>query len=69
MRGMQRAETLLGSSMNAKCRVTAPETNIGIWFNPSCTWCAYGKIYRNDGSMTPGVNAETGRYEPGRRSR
>ncbi len=28
-------------------------------FNPELYLRAYGKIYRNDGSMTPGVNEET----------
>ena len=28
-------------------------------FNPELYLRAYGKIYRNDGAMTPGVNAET----------
>ena len=28
-------------------------------FNPALYLRAYGKIYRNDGAMTPGVTAET----------
>ena len=56
---MQRAETLLEIIHERGKRGLPLERLYRHLFNPELYLRAYGKIYRNDGSMTPGVNAET----------
>jgi hypothetical protein len=56
---MQRAETLLEIIHGRGKRGLPLERLYRHLFNPELYLRAYGKIYRNDGSMTPGVNAET----------
>jgi retron-type reverse transcriptase len=56
---MQRAETLLEIIHERGKRGSPLERLYRHLFNPELYLRAYGKIYRNDGSMTPGVNEET----------
>jgi len=56
---MQRAETLLEIIHERGKRGLPLERLYRHLFNPELYLRAYGKIYRNDGSMTPGVSAET----------
>ncbi len=56
---MQRAEALLEIIHERGKRGLPLERLYRQLFNPELYLRAYGKIYRNDGSMTPGVNAET----------
>src|SRR6476661_3167859 len=56
---MQRAETLLEIIHERGKRGLPLERLYRHLLNPELYLRAYGKIYRNDGSMTPGVNAET----------
>ncbi len=56
---MQRAETLLEIIHERGQRGLHLERLYRHLFNPELYLRAYGKIYRNDGSMTPGVNEET----------
>ena len=56
---MQRAETLLEIIHERGKRGLPLERLYRQLFNPELYLRAYGKIYRNDGAMTPGVNAET----------
>ena len=56
---MQRAETLLEIIHERGKRGLPLERLYRHLFNPELYLRAYGKIYRNDGSMTPGVNEET----------
>jgi group II intron reverse transcriptase/maturase len=56
---MQRAETLLEIIHERGERGLHLERLYRHLFNPELYLRAYGKIYRNDGSMTPGVNEET----------
>jgi group II intron reverse transcriptase/maturase len=56
---MQRAETLLEIIHERGERGSPLERLYRHLFNPELYLRAYGKIYRNDGSMTPGVNEET----------
>ena len=56
---MQRAEALLEIIHERGKRGLPLERLYRHLFNPELYLRAYGKIYRNDGSMTPGVNAET----------
>ena len=62
---MQRAETLLEIIHERGKRGLPLERLYRHLFNPELYLRAYGKIYRNDGSMTPGVNdGDRGRDEP-----
>ena len=56
---MQRAETLLEIIHERGKRGLPLERLYRHLFNPELYLRAYGKIYRNDGSMTPGANTET----------
>lgn len=56
---MQKAETLLGIIHERGKRGLPLERLYRHLFNPELYLRAYGKIYRNDGAMTPGANAET----------
>jgi group II intron reverse transcriptase/maturase len=56
---MQRAEALLEVIHERGKRGLPLERLYRHLFNPELYLRAYGKIYRNDGAMTPGANAET----------
>jgi group II intron reverse transcriptase/maturase len=56
---MQTAEALLEIIHERGKRELPLERLYRHLFNPELYLRAYGKIYRNDGAMTPGVNAET----------
>lgn len=56
---MQRAEALMEIIHERGDRGLPLERLYRHLFNPELYLRAYGKIYRNDGSMTPGVNEET----------
>ena len=56
---MQRAEALLEIIHERGKRGLPLERLYRHLFNPELYLRAYGKIYRNDGAMTPGANAET----------
>ena len=56
---MQTAEALLEIIHERGKRGLPLERLYRHLFNPELYLRAYGKIYRNDGAMTPGVNAET----------
>ena len=56
---MQRAEALLEIIHERGKRGLPLERLYRHLFNPELYLRAYGKIYRNDGAMTPGVNEET----------
>jgi hypothetical protein len=56
---MQRAEALLEIIHERGKRGLPLERLYRHLFNPELYLRAYGKIYRNDGAMTPGASAET----------
>ena len=56
---MQRAEALMEIIHERGKRGLPLERLYRCLFNPELYLRAYGKIYSNDGSMTPGVNEET----------
>ena len=56
---MQKAEALLAIIHERGKRGLPLERLYRHLFNPELYLRAYGKIYRNDGAMTPGANAET----------
>ena len=56
---MQRAEALLDILRERGRRGLPCERLYRQLFNPELYLLAYGKIYRNDGAMTPGASAET----------
>ena len=56
---MQRAEALMEVIHERGKKGLQLERLYRHLFNPELYLRAYGKIYRNDGSMTPGVNEET----------
>ena len=56
---MQTAEALLEIIHERGKRGLPLERLYRHLFNPELYLRAYGKIYRNDGAMTPGVDAET----------
>jgi group II intron reverse transcriptase/maturase len=56
---MQTAEALLEIIHERGKRGLPLERLYRHLFNPELYLRAYGKIYRNDGAMTPGINAET----------
>lgn len=56
---MQRAEALMEIIHERGKRGLPLERLYRHLFNPELYLRAYGKIYRNDGSMTPGSNEET----------
>jgi len=56
---MQRAEALMEVIHERGKKGLPLERLYRHLFNPELYLRAYGKIYRNDGSMTPGVNEET----------
>jgi hypothetical protein len=59
VRVMQRAEALMEIIHERGKRGLPLERLYRHLFNPELYLRAYGKIYRNDGSMTPGSNEET----------
>lgn len=56
---MRNAETVLGVIQDRGKRGLFLEDLYRQLFNPSLYLRAYGRIYRNDGAMTPGVTPET----------
>jgi retron-type reverse transcriptase len=56
---MRNAETVLGIIQDRGKRGLILEDAYRQLFNPSLYLRAYGRIYRNDGAMTPGATAET----------
>ena len=56
---MRNAETVLSIIRERGRRGLPLERVYRLLFNPSLYLMAYGRIYRNDGAMTPGVTAET----------
>lgn len=56
---MQRAELILDVYRQRGSRGLPVEGVYRQLFNPDLYLRAYGRIYRNDGTMTPGVNGET----------
>src|SRR5205809_7243234 len=56
---MQSAEALLEIIHERGTRGLPLERLYRHLFNPNLYLRAYGRIYRNDGAMTPGVTAET----------
>lgn len=56
---MQRAEALLEIIHKRGMRGLPLERLYRHLFNPELYLSAYGKIYRNDGALTPGANGET----------
>src|SRR5205807_1292320 len=56
---MRNAETVLGVIRDRGKRGLVLEDVYRQLFNPSLFLRAYGRIYRNDGAMTPGATAET----------
>ena len=56
---MRDAETVLGIIQYRGKRGLILEDVYRQLFNPSLYLRAYGRIYRNDGSMTPGATRET----------
>jgi group II intron reverse transcriptase/maturase len=56
---MRDAETVLGIIQDRGKRGLILEDVYRQLFNPSLYLRAYGRIYRNDGAMTPGATAET----------
>jgi group II intron reverse transcriptase/maturase len=57
--GMQNAETVLGVLRERGRRGLPCEELYRQLFNPQLYLLAYGRIYANDGAMTPGVTQET----------
>jgi group II intron reverse transcriptase/maturase len=58
-RGMREAETILSIIRDRGSRGLPLERVYRLLFNPNLYLKAYGKIYRNDGAMTPGSTEET----------
>jgi group II intron reverse transcriptase/maturase len=56
---MQSAEALLGIIHERGRRGLPLERLYRCLFNPELYLLAYGRIYRNDGALTPGITAET----------
>jgi group II intron reverse transcriptase/maturase len=56
---MQKAETVLDVYRQRGSRGLPVEGIYRQLFNPDLYFRAYGRIYRNDGAMTPGVTGET----------
>src|SRR3954462_14880554 len=56
---MQSAETVLGVLRERGRRGLPCEELYRQLFNPQLYLLAYGRIYSNDGAMTPGVTGET----------
>jgi retron-type reverse transcriptase len=56
---MRNAETILGIIQNRGSRELPLEDVYRQLYNPELYLVAYGKIYRNQGAMTPGVTPET----------
>lgn len=56
---MQRAELILDVYRQRGSRGLPVEGVYRQLFNPDLYLRAYGRIYRNDGAMTPGVTVET----------
>jgi retron-type reverse transcriptase len=56
---MRNAETILGIIQNRGSRKLPLEDVYRQLYNPELYLVAYGKIYRNQGAMTPGVTSET----------
>ncbi|MGW4792208.1 reverse transcriptase domain-containing protein [Nonomuraea sp. NPDC004297] len=56
---MQKAEVLLGIIRERGRQGLPLERLYRCLFNPELYLIAYGRIYRNDGAMTPGITAET----------
>ena len=58
-REMRTAETVLGIIRERGRRGLPLEDIYHQLYNPNLYLCAYGKIYRNRGAMTPGTTPET----------
>ena len=58
-REMRSAETVLGVIRERGRRRRPLEDIYRQLYNPDLYLCAYGRLYRNDGALTPGVTAET----------
>src|SRR5438094_5199351 len=56
---MHRADTILAIHQKRGAEGLPLERVYKHLFNPELFLRAYGKIYRNDGAMTPGIDAET----------
>ena len=56
---MQTAETIEGLIRERGKKGKPLERVYRLLFNPELYLSAYGKIYRNDGAMTPDVTEET----------
>jgi group II intron reverse transcriptase/maturase len=56
---MRSAETVLGVIRERGRRRLPLEDIYRQLYNPDLYLCAYGRLYRNDGALTPGVTAET----------
>ncbi len=56
---MQKAETVLKIIHDRGKRGLPLERLYRCLFNPELYLCAYGRIYRNEGAMTPGTTEET----------
>jgi group II intron reverse transcriptase/maturase len=56
---MRSAETVLGVIRERGRRRRPLEDIYRQLYNPDLYLCAYGRLYRNDGALTPGVTAET----------
>jgi len=56
---MQNAETVLGVLRERGRRGLSLDEIYRQLFNPSLYLLAYGRIYSNQGSMTPGATTET----------
>ena len=59
VREMRNAETVLGVISERGRRRLPLEDIYRQLFNRDLYLCAYGRIYRNDGAMTPGATPET----------
>jgi hypothetical protein len=56
---MQSAAAVLGIIRERGRKGLPLERLYRCWFNPGLYLLAYGRIYRNDGAMTPGTTTET----------
>ena len=56
---MQNAEAVLGIIRERGRKGLPLERLYRCLFNPELYLAAYGRIYRNDGALTPGVTGET----------
>jgi hypothetical protein len=59
---MRNAETILNIIQERGKRELPVERIYRLLYEPDLYLKAYGKIYRNDGAMTPGITGETVDY-------